>query len=175
MKPASLEITSFGARLSQRSSSGFRAITALRDLPRGRLTGRPRSISQRCTVLTPRPRYTATSFQELSTSRFTAIGSLDIRIVRCNKGATRRTLALYLYCDIPNNLLNPPEYWIFPCPGQRQRKRHDAPNGVFFSHFMARSVVSALYNLRLSAASIQSAGQHQRSFCGPAQEWLEFG
>src|SRR3954464_12989825 len=43
------------------------AMTALRSCPRGRRTGSPRSRSQRCTVRTPRFRYAAISFHELST------------------------------------------------------------------------------------------------------------
>ncbi len=35
--------------------------------PTGRRTGNPKSLSQRCTVLTPLPVYAAMSFQELST------------------------------------------------------------------------------------------------------------
>ena len=47
---------SFIEPVSQLSNSAFNAITALRGFPLGRRTGRPRSISQRCTVLIPRPR-----------------------------------------------------------------------------------------------------------------------
>src|SRR3954447_20451508 len=57
-----------GALRSHSSRSSGNATTALRGVPRGRLTGRLRSRSYRWTVRTPRPRYDAISFQEFSTT-----------------------------------------------------------------------------------------------------------
>jgi hypothetical protein len=50
----------------QELSWAERAKTIWRDAVEGRKTGRPLSLSHRCTVRTPRPKKAAISFQELS-------------------------------------------------------------------------------------------------------------